>query len=94
MKLKKKSRIKEEATFRDSGSVFSNTPGSNVLFLENESQALFVVTGERKQPKPIWLSEAVPRVKTSLCLLTVLRVEMYFSACLRFHTERLLFVDV
>lgn len=57
---KKKSRIKEEATFRDSGSVFSNTPGSNVLFLENESQALFVVTGERKQPKPIWLSEAVP----------------------------------
>lgn len=59
-KAKKKSRIKEEATFRDSGSVFSNTPGSNMLFLENESQALFVVTGERKQPKPIWLSEAVP----------------------------------
>lgn len=56
----KKSRITEEATFRDSGSVFSNTPGSNTLFLENESQAVFVVTGERKQPKPIWLSEAVP----------------------------------
>lgn len=67
-----------------------------ISLLENVSQALFVVTGgERTHPKPIWLCEPVPpRTKSALCLLAVQGTEMYFSACLPFHTKLLLFVDV
>lgn len=45
-----------------------------MIFLENASQALFVVTGgERTHPKPIWLSEAVPWEERLLFVCSLFR---------------------
>lgn len=90
---KKKGRIKDERTSRD-----ACTAGSGVILLENVSRALFVVAGgERKHPKPIWLSECVPRRKSSLCLRArslFREAKCRFQDVCRFHTQQLLFVNV
>lgn len=85
-----KGRIKDETTFRDAENVFSCAPGSGMIFLENVSQALFVVTGgERTHPKPIWLSESVAEKKESSFFCSLYReVKCIFQDVYRFTPNR------